>query len=1402
MKKILLVIIALLILAAGAFFLYVSMIDWNSHKDRIATQFSNVTGKEVVFDGPVSFKVFPSPYLSAQNIKIYNKNARNEAPLATISEMMVDISLASLFKGDFDVNRMVIVKPEINLEILPEGKINWQSKVDYDSPQNIDVILDSVTIKDAKLNIVSKQDDINITLNNLNAEVIGDSIFGPYRIEGTYIKNNDPEGFALSLGRFSDSFATSLNLAILHPASETHLRFDGTFFLKNSSINGNLVFESNKFVEFLDKYLNIKVSENYDYPLAISTEINTNKTKVDISSFIVKYGETQGAGNILIPLDENGGKTNIYSEYEDNRLKAEIGFNMTDLDLNPIVQLTKDFVKAHENKGKDLSFDLGYDVLFDLKSVRTTYNEQNIRDFKISFDILEDEIVINSLGAILPGDTSLTTKGKIYSYEDELTYSFDVVQNSLDTMKLLQWMGQDIKSTNQYIYRNSEFTGPIQGTMQNMKVGPFNAKLDKTTVDGEAGIIFGMRPKALINIKADTINFDNYIEKMPDNIENAGIKSHVEYTLDKLSFLNDYDVQLYATLDTGIYLKTPFEGNEIAITTSNGKINVENLSILSIANSTVKLQGEILGTGNNLTFNNVKYDVSTQDFYSLFNKENLPKALAEIDDLKKIELKGLISGNFNRIITKSVIKMENIDLAYMGEVAKKDDEFVYKGNFEFKTPDFIRFVNRFNVQYNPKSISLGIFNIKAQLNGTKNRFKMTDIDANIGANNFKGALTFDGNKEKPIINAKLKANRFEIDRFFYNNYRNVNSQNTSFITQKEKELTFIERYDWDKVNNDFSWFEKAIINAELNFDSLTYQKYQLTDVALRMSAVNDTVKISRFEAKYMERDINLNTTISLIGNKNISGMLKIKNVKLAENLPENIYGISSENSEFDFVFNSLAKSDYDFATKLNGKLTFNIDKPTIKGWELDEIEKDLKQRNTPDGLSDLVQTMLQTGITEFDNVQGVINFDNGKYTTQDIVFTAQAYEVDMEAEGIIETGEINSQFVLNYKYLNNMPDIKYDMTGALDKIALNVNVSEIENIYKTQIKDKEEKEQAKEKARVDNLEILAGQQEDKAAEIFEILREKKDFIDARLSIAENGAIIKAYNDLMTSLIKTEGNLDTVINLKNIEGKELNDAAIKSAEEINDKSERELLIYSEALDAVYLQDIKDTLNRRYNILANKYKVSRSDITKYRDNYIMYPRRMAIIGDFYSLDKDEEINLYREKIEETFTSLDEKNTEAAKDYVAIQTLTDVKDIERYIDKAGNLIDEYDAEEDMLNQNIKELMEYLENKVSNAEKEYDKMVEEELEKQKIEENKGSISSSTGKSVTIVNDVEKTNDEDIPVLDFSSPKKTESKIKTNSKNIMTREEINLAVESKEKNILKEADSDIYETSGSISRK
>ena len=307
-KKIFIALLILVVLAFAGVSVYVSTIDWNKHKTKITSQSENLTGKKIVINGKIDLKFLPSPKLTATGIKVYNNSdKRLSAPLADIKEMDADLSLMPLLRKHFIVDNMSLSDATILIEFDNDGKTNWHSDVanseDF-SLSGIDMAFNSVMLKNSTVHIVNTPLKLDTTFHKVNADISAQSLMGPFRIDGNLIKDNTPAGFALNVGTLSESFATSLNLVLTHPNSESYARFDGSVFSNNSEIQGNFTVESQKPSTFLNTIAGRTLLDSqYNYPLAASVELKVNPQQVDLSSFIIKYGDNlAGAGNILIPL--------------------------------------------------------------------------------------------------------------------------------------------------------------------------------------------------------------------------------------------------------------------------------------------------------------------------------------------------------------------------------------------------------------------------------------------------------------------------------------------------------------------------------------------------------------------------------------------------------------------------------------------------------------------------------------------------------------------------------------------------------------------------------------------------------------------------------------------------------------------------------------------------------------------------------------------------------------------------------------------------------------------------------------------------------------------------------------------------------------------------------------------
>lgn len=1360
MKKILLIVVLILVLAVGGVYAYISMIDWNQHKDKIAEQFSEITGKRVVFEGPVSFTIFPSPYLSAGNIKVYNQEGENlDVPLATIKRLVASLSLGPLLKGDFEVKMMSLVEPNILMEVLPDGKINWQShlsETQRTSLENVNVTLDSVMLEKATLNFVNAKHDVDVKLENLNAEVIAPSVFGPYRIEGSYIKDNNPEGFAVSLGQFSESFATSVNFVLNHPTSQTFIRFDGSVLFKNDAINGNLIIESKKPVEFINKnFKSFQLEEDYNLPLAFSAQLDTNKTRAALSNIVLKYGTTAGAGNVLLPLAEHDFETD--DEEAPVRRKLEVGFEMTDLDLDPIIKTVKTLIDKYKVEGAVYNPQLDFDFIADVKSINTLYNGQNIKDFNLSLDYFDNILTFKNLTATLTGDTSVNVTGDVFSNNDELTYNLKTSYNTTDLQKVAKWLGYNLEQVSPSTFKRSVANATLEGTLKTVKIAPFDITLDKSSVNGEIGIITGARNNIYMNVSSDNINFDNYIKPLPKEELQKPFSERMAYRFKNLGFLNDAEIMLIAKLNLGIYENVPFENTQVNLDIIQGDMNISKLTIGSVANASVDLSGKVKGFGNAPQYENLKYDLATKDVSAFLNKFEIDAPKINLKNLKNFSSKGITTGNLNKMAIKAVSKLDYIDVVYSGQLQKNNGVWLTGGDLEVRAPDFVQFANDLYFNYSPKAFSLGIFNLSTKLASGGGRYKFSNINANVGSNNFRGSLFYDKSAGVNDFTADLQINKFELDRFFYNDLGGRETK-VAFRGNAVENEDFIAKPFLDKTKINYAFFNTFNLRGKMAVETLSYKGLNLYNTVLDLVLKDGVLSMNRFNGGYNGGSVNANFVLDMNNIPSLKGEVNLTQLKIYEgHWSGRKYGIKSGDLNSNFSFNTNAASVDEMLSNLNADINFDIANPVVKGWNLAEIDADLKKRDKSEGLAALVTENLQSGETVFDSATGSVNINKANYTFNNTAFKGADWTVTMQDTGSLDNWDMDAKFDVTLVN-DKVKPFSFILAGPMISPSLSVNVNDITDTYDAHWAKVAADKKAAEQARKDYLNGLMKEQQDYAQKTLEkVLNGLQPELAEKRQLTANEDILNQYQTIENMITEVRKGLDEitaqglVVDFDESLPKSLGEQNIRLKDTAN------MLFFD--IGKIYEQDVKQRINEVYNQIVDMYNQSKVTSNSYRDKFGDYPKRLAMIKTLVDIEKDAQIVDLKKAIEDDLLGLDAINTQIVKDYIFIQNSANVDELEEYAIKIKQLREDATKHSEALDADIAKLFEHAEKITADEEKAYqDKLKEEEIKK-KLEENTGKISGAKGGDVTVVRDIneiqkmeEAKKKEDIPVLDFTS--------------------------------------------------
>ena len=123
MKKIILLTLLLIIMAFGGLFAYVSQMDWNTQKEKLSAQLTEITGKKIQFSGDLHVKLLPHPQLSAADVNILNSQTGDK--LATIKNLETEITLSSLLHRKTDIQSLSLEGVEAWFNFDKDGNSNW-----------------------------------------------------------------------------------------------------------------------------------------------------------------------------------------------------------------------------------------------------------------------------------------------------------------------------------------------------------------------------------------------------------------------------------------------------------------------------------------------------------------------------------------------------------------------------------------------------------------------------------------------------------------------------------------------------------------------------------------------------------------------------------------------------------------------------------------------------------------------------------------------------------------------------------------------------------------------------------------------------------------------------------------------------------------------------------------------------------------------------------------------------------------------------------------------------------------------------------------------------------------------------------------------------------------------------
>ncbi|MGB0988006.1 MAG: AsmA family protein [Pseudoalteromonas spongiae] len=287
---------------------------------QVTQSVEQTTGRTLEIKGDKSLSVFPALKLELNDVTFANFEQGSKPNMAAMEQLAIHIPYLSVLSGDIKLEKFVIKNPEILLEKMPNGEVNWQlvnasgateqNKAPEQQgkakslPEGVDIQLGEVAIYGGSFTFIDHQNNTSQKVTDLDLAIQLPSLKKDLKVEGavTYMAEkfeldvtlNTPE--KLLLGQ-DFTLKTALDSRLVA------LTFDGLVAKQMTDFSGKLDVTGDS-VKALAKWQNqaLTAKENAFNKFSIASEMRFAGQEFNLSKLDASLDDLAIKGSAKVAL--------------------------------------------------------------------------------------------------------------------------------------------------------------------------------------------------------------------------------------------------------------------------------------------------------------------------------------------------------------------------------------------------------------------------------------------------------------------------------------------------------------------------------------------------------------------------------------------------------------------------------------------------------------------------------------------------------------------------------------------------------------------------------------------------------------------------------------------------------------------------------------------------------------------------------------------------------------------------------------------------------------------------------------------------------------------------------------------------------------------------------------------
>lgn len=284
----------------------------NDYKPQILAEAKRALGREVLIDGDLSLSFLPSPQLTIDKVRIVNIAGGASQDFLSVKRLRVSASLFPLFWKHLKVKSLDLDQPEIYLEKLPDGQVNWNfpslstppipltSSAPSSSSSNFEIDFDKIKITNGRLVYQTKGQEIKIHKINTHAQIA--NLQGPYAVVGTLNAFDQDIKVDGKFGALGQTLGQPQDITLKVQVGEATSTLEGKMSLAPPTFKGKLKAAADP--KIVKNYFS-KTSPFLSGKLRMDTAVAANGEEISFNQAKFEVGSAHPTGDLNVLL-KNG----------------------------------------------------------------------------------------------------------------------------------------------------------------------------------------------------------------------------------------------------------------------------------------------------------------------------------------------------------------------------------------------------------------------------------------------------------------------------------------------------------------------------------------------------------------------------------------------------------------------------------------------------------------------------------------------------------------------------------------------------------------------------------------------------------------------------------------------------------------------------------------------------------------------------------------------------------------------------------------------------------------------------------------------------------------------------------------------------------------------------------------